>query len=66
MKYFNELSDAEYLKLSKDKVTWEEVLRTYKQPIWCKMKLAIKNCYSLNNNLIKSKKDCEKCPDRSA
>ena len=35
IKYFHELTDAEFEQLKKQKLRWSDLPETYSQPVWC-------------------------------
>jgi hypothetical protein len=63
MVYWHELTKKEQDFLIANKITWEEFLATYQQPLWCGYPDALANlgCCSLTNGSVHCKEDCRGC-----
>ena len=68
-KYFHELSDEEIKELLENKVTWEYVMKNFKQPDWCGYTNALEGamgCWSLIDYFGRrkeiSREFCKDCP----
>ncbi len=66
VKYFHELTEAEFKRLAKKKprMTWGELAEKYPQPPWCAYPDAvygIMGCWSLTSFMVKDKKFCRNC-----
>ena len=64
IKYFHELTKAEFKKLIKQEMTWGECAKDYPQPIWCSYPEAIvgvMGCWSLVGFMVTGEGYCKKC-----
>jgi hypothetical protein len=65
--FFHEVSDEKFEELSVSKVSWGDIIDTFKQPDWCSYPTALggmSGCWSLTKRIIKDQSQCQTCPAR--
>lgn len=63
IKYFHELTEAEFGELIKQKMTWGECAEKYPQPEWCSYPDAVDplGCWSLIGHEVTGRRYCMHC-----
>jgi len=64
IKYFHELTEAEFEALVAKKLTYEELVKNYPQPKWCgypKATAGVLGCWSLMDFMVTGEAYCKDC-----
>ena len=64
IKYFHELTEAEFNEIVKENITWEECAKRYPQPKWCNYPDAVcgvMGCWSLMGFMVTNEDYCKNC-----
>ncbi|KKN73840.1 hypothetical protein LCGC14_0396420 [marine sediment metagenome] len=66
IKYFHTLTEKEFTKISKRKITWGQCAKDYPQPKWCSYPDAVNGimgCWSLVGFMVTGKDYCKNCDE---
>jgi hypothetical protein len=64
IKYFHELTKAEFEEIVRERITWKECAERYPQPPWCGYPDAVSGimgCWSLMNFWVTGEDYCKGC-----
>lgn len=64
IKYFHELTEAEFKETCVDKMTYMQLAKDYPQPLWCSYPEAtggLMGCWSLISFMVTGRNYCKNC-----